>query len=206
MVMVQGLRLKVSINRIATFLSEPEVDDEISSLKQGNAKLEHQATNNTIADDGKFGILNGFFLWNAPNEEEEKVDEAPMKHPWWRTKFWVRQAAAGPLPSAVLSRATSPAIPSANPGEDSEPIVDASTLASGALTPRTTSAITKHQFELQDINVLFPSGELSLITGATGCGKTALLRASKFVHEMGIVGILTLQQYWARCTRCHLRP
>jgi len=32
-----------------------------------------------------------------------------------------------------------------------------------------------HRFELRDINVRFPEGELSLITGPTASGKTALL-------------------------------
>lgn len=32
-------------------------------------------------------------------------------------------------------------------------------------------------FELQDINVRFPEGKLSLVTGPTGCGKTALMLA-----------------------------
>ena len=32
-----------------------------------------------------------------------------------------------------------------------------------------------HRFELRDINVRFPEGQLSLITGPTASGKTALL-------------------------------
>lgn len=32
-----------------------------------------------------------------------------------------------------------------------------------------------HRFELRDINVTFPDGQLSLITGPTASGKTALL-------------------------------
>lgn len=32
-----------------------------------------------------------------------------------------------------------------------------------------------HRFELKDINVIFPDGELSLITGPTASGKTGLL-------------------------------
>jgi ABC-type multidrug transport system fused ATPase/permease subunit len=177
MVLVQYLRLKVSIGRIATFLSEPEVDGDVSSQKQDDAKLGRQATDETILDEGKFGILNGFFLWTAPDEEQEKVDGAPNLNPWWRSKFWVRKASIEPLPSAVISQATNLVIPPVGPVEDAGQAVDASTLASGAATPLTTSAITERQFELQDINVLFPPGELSLITGPTASGKTALLRA-----------------------------
>lgn len=32
-----------------------------------------------------------------------------------------------------------------------------------------------HRFELRDLNVRFPEGELSLITGPTASGKTGLL-------------------------------
>jgi ABC-type multidrug transport system fused ATPase/permease subunit len=177
MALVQYLRLKVSIGRIATFLSESEVDGEVSSLKQDDAKLGRQATDETIIDEGKFGILNGFFLWSAPNEEEEKVNGAPSLKPWWRTKFWVKKASIEPLPSAVITQATNPVIPPVNAIEDTGRTVDTPTLASGAATPLTTSAITERQFELRDINILFPSGELSLITGPTASGKTALLRA-----------------------------
>lgn len=36
-------------------------------------------------------------------------------------------------------------------------------------------AETGHRFELRDISVVFPDGELSVITGPTASGKTALL-------------------------------
>ena len=32
-----------------------------------------------------------------------------------------------------------------------------------------------HRFELKDINVMFPEGELTVVTGPTASGKTALL-------------------------------
>ena len=42
------------------------------------------------------------------------------------------------------------------------------------------------KFELKDINVMFPDGELSLITGPTASGKTALLvRISLFALCFG---------------------
>jgi hypothetical protein len=40
---------------------------------------------------------------------------------------------------------------------------------------------TDHKFELKDISVIFPEGQLSVITGPTASGKTALLvRPSDF--------------------------
>lgn len=35
--------------------------------------------------------------------------------------------------------------------------------------------LTDHRFELRDVSVMFPEGELSVITGPTASGKTALL-------------------------------
>lgn len=40
-----------------------------------------------------------------------------------------------------------------------------------------SAAVTDHRFELRDINVMFPDGKLTLVTGPTASGKTALLMA-----------------------------
>lgn len=39
-----------------------------------------------------------------------------------------------------------------------------------------------HRFELRDINVRFPEGQLSVITGPTASGKTALLVCHLFYN------------------------
>ena len=39
------------------------------------------------------------------------------------------------------------------------------------------SPVDERRFELKDINVIFPPGKMTLITGATASGKTALLMA-----------------------------
>ena len=41
----------------------------------------------------------------------------------------------------------------------------------------TGSSPARHDFELSDINVVFPDGEITLVTGPTASGKTALLMA-----------------------------
>lgn len=179
MAFVQYLRLKVSIERIAAFMSEDEIDDEASSLKRNDTKLGREATDETMVENDKFGILNGFFLWSPPrkDDDEDKAKKAPKKKPWWRTKFWLKATVAEPVPSTIVSEITNPAIPPVNPVEEGDPIVDSSTVASGAVTPLPSSAADERQFELRDINIIFPPGELSLVTGPTASGKTALLRA-----------------------------
>ncbi|KAF8583414.1 pleiotropic drug resistance ABC transporter [Ramaria rubella] len=47
----------------------------------------------------------------------------------------------------------------------------------GAATPDTSGTVTPHDFRLTDLNILFPIGKLTLISGRTGSGKTALLNA-----------------------------
>jgi ABC-type multidrug transport system fused ATPase/permease subunit len=40
--------------------------------------------------------------------------------------------------------------------------------------------LNDHRFELKDISVVFPEGELTVITGPTASGKTALLVCGRF--------------------------
>jgi ABC-type uncharacterized transport system fused permease/ATPase subunit len=62
----------------------------------------------------------------------------------------------------------------------SSPISDSATTASVTVCdPSEIGSLLRedrdHRFELKDINVMFPEGELTLITGPTASGKTALL-------------------------------
>lgn len=53
--------------------------------------------------------------------------------------------------------------------------------AIGDSTSETSTALlssTDHRFELRDVSIMFPEGELSVITGPTASGKTALLVCS----------------------------
>ena len=44
-------------------------------------------------------------------------------------------------------------------------------------TPTASGTATPHNFQLTDLNILFPLGKLTLVAGRTGSGKTALLNA-----------------------------
>ncbi|KAJ7592171.1 hypothetical protein C8J56DRAFT_932695 [Mycena floridula] len=57
-------------------------------------------------------------------------------------------------------------------------------------TAASDTSSTDHKFELRDISVVFPEGELSIITGPTASGKTALLMA--LLGEMTILDGRTL--------------
>lgn len=184
MVIVRYLKVKVSVGRIATYLSEPEVDPEVSSFKQEDASGRREGTDQTLVGESRLGIQNGYFLWSKPEEPKLDAKPAAPKKPWWKRRFWVKAAPEEPLPSTETGQLTNPLVPPVNPIEEAE-TVDHSTLASGAVTPAAASPTADRRFELRDINVIFPSGQLSLVTGPTASGKTALLRA--LLGEMYII-------------------
>lgn len=112
------------MDRIATFLEEDEVTDQVSTLKRSDSGLPTLDGD----DDKGLGIENGSFKWNEVEEND-------------------------------------------NNGPNANGTVSDDTAASEDLATEELD----HHFELKDINVKFPEGQLSLITGPTASGKTALL-------------------------------
>jgi len=112
----------VSLDRIATFLKEDEVSDQVSTLKRGDSGMPDDG------DDDGLGIENGSFKWNEVEETDEERKNNEVK----RTDN--------------------------DNGATLGPEVE-----------------EESRFELRDIHVTFPEGQLSLITGPTASGKTALL-------------------------------
>lgn len=97
------------------------------------------------------GIINGSFKWN----EVEEKKEAPS-----RDKGKGKAKDLGPG-----TNGTSEA------DETATAVDDASVTSANLASPG------DHRFELRDINVMFPEGKLTLVTGPTASGKTALLMA-----------------------------
>ncbi|KZT57684.1 hypothetical protein CALCODRAFT_273206 [Calocera cornea HHB12733] len=110
---VRMLETSVSFTRIDAFLAEPDVPDDVSSLKRPTRDPSQPV-------DARLGAEEASFKWNE-NEDLKKKD-----------------APADELGSNGTSG-----------------------------TP----------FELSDINIVFPIGQLSVVTGPTASGKTALLMA-----------------------------
>jgi hypothetical protein len=126
---------KVALDRIATYLDEDEVDEQVSSLKRSRF--------GTSVDDDTtkgLGIENGTFKWN---EVEQKDDV---------TANTAKSVASTPIDNAVQ-------------GADDE--TERSSL--------TGSVASNHRFELRDVNIMFPERQLTVVTGPTASGKTALL-------------------------------
>lgn len=130
---VQLMQTKVAMDRIATYLDEEEVDEQVSSLKKA-------ASPSTFDTFEGLGIEHGTFKWN---EVEQKKEETAK--------------------SASSSSGNN------GSGED-----DAATAVDSASV---AGSENNRRFELTDISVMFPEGELTVITGPTASGKTALLMA-----------------------------
>ncbi|KAF8963320.1 multidrug resistance-associated ABC transporter [Flammula alnicola] len=142
---VQILQTGVALNRIAVYLDEEEVTDQVSSLKKDYSEPLLPG-----ADDEGLGLENATFKWN---EVTEAVDKDKGK------------SNGGP-PSPTAS------------AEDTGTVVDDS------VSERSVAEPGDRRFELRDISITFPPGELTVITGPTASGKTALL--------MAVLGELTL--------------
>jgi ABC-type multidrug transport system fused ATPase/permease subunit len=201
MVWVRYLTCKISIGRIVKFLSEPEVDDEISSFKIGGDNFRREGTDVTLLDadtptptitksDSKakanierIGISNGNFLWSEP--ALPKPDDKPAQKPWYRRRFWVKQPPV--LPAAPPATVTQPLLDDAMVTQallaTEVQIVNSTDLETGSrrsvneVLGEGATVKNERQFKLKDINVYFPPGQLSVVTGPTASGKTALLRA-----------------------------
>jgi len=125
---------KVALDRIATYLDEDEVDEQVSSLKSSRfgASVDDDTTKG-------LGIENGTFKWN----EVERKDVVNAN---------TESVASTPTDNAAQ-------------GTDDE--TERSSL--------TGSVASNHHFELRDVNIMFPERQLTVVTGPTASGKTALL-------------------------------
>lgn len=101
----------------------------------------------SLAADEGLAIVGGTFKWNEVPQEETKDAGKGKKN--WHTKDGGSGASNNRSPS-----------------EDTAVYAE-------SLSGR--SGIEDHKFELKDITVRFPEGELTLITGPTASGKSALL-------------------------------
>src|SRR6185437_893217 len=118
------MQAKVSLDRIETFLNEPEVDDEISSLKKESSTGNASSTE----DAAPLGLKKASFRWNS-------ADSAKSKEPNGK------------------KRASSESETASTTSTDLEAV----------------------RFELRDLSVTFPQGKLTVVTGPTASGKTALI-------------------------------
>lgn len=138
----------MALDRIATYLEEDEVDEQVSTLKKGRVPPSAEA-------ETGLGIVNGSFKWNEVEKKDGEING--------KTKDGVKNIS---VTNNINGHGPS------NSTEDADTAVDDTSVVSiGA------AMASDHRFELRDINVIFPEGQLTLVTGPTASGKTALLLA-----------------------------
>ncbi|KAH0826125.1 hypothetical protein J3R83DRAFT_5915 [Lanmaoa asiatica] len=142
----------VQINQTGVALKRIEtyLGEEEVTEQVSSIKHTRVPADSLVTDDG-LAIDGGTFKWNEVPEQE------------------IKGAGDGKKNGTVKS-GKSTASGSRSPSDETNTAVDA-----GSLSGR--PEIEDHKFELQDISVRFPEGELTLITGPTASGKSALLLA-----------------------------
>ncbi|KAJ3937406.1 MAG: hypothetical protein NXY57DRAFT_981367 [Lentinula lateritia] len=137
---IQVAQTKVALDRIAGFLNEEEVTEQVSSLKKDKFTLQQSRE---LLNESALGLENATFKWN----EVETAKPAKGK----------QDDTIDGVESVTLQT------------EGSE--IDGQTEED-------------HQFRLEQISVIFPEDKLTVVTGPTASGKTALL--------MAVLGEMTL--------------
>ena len=132
----------VALKRIAVYLDEEEVTDQVSSLKKNRCSEPY-----LTGDSEGLGLECATFKWNEVVEVAEKGKKLGR----------IRSSS-----SSTSSEVT----------DEGSTIVDN---VSANFDDRGDRV-----FELRNITVRFPEGELTLVTGPTASGKTALLVSSSF--------------------------
>jgi ABC-type multidrug transport system fused ATPase/permease subunit len=120
LVLTSPRQTRVSLNRIAVYLEEAEVSEQVSSLKMdrsGPASAE---------EDDRLGLENASFKWNEVEEAPDAKDDKDKN--------------------------------GKNTASETDSIL---TAASDA------GSVADHKFELKDLSVVFPEGELTVVTGPT---------------------------------------
>ncbi|PVF92969.1 hypothetical protein CPB86DRAFT_743436 [Serendipita vermifera] len=158
------LGTQVALDRINNYLDEEEVPAFVSSLlKEEEARTNHPERSTVPTTpptelDTRLGIRNGHFRWNQPAEVPE---EKPKGGSGW--KFWqwrMKSKNNGKLPTHNA--------PSNINGTQNRQEAD---------NTQPSIVAEAQRFELMDINVMFPTGKLTVVTGPTASGKSALLLA-----------------------------
>ena len=138
------MQTQVTLKRIAVYLDEEEVSDQVSSLKR-----DYSESHLFDGDEG-LGLDCATFKWN----------EVEVK----KGKQLGQNKSSSPSTISLVS-------------DEISMIVDA-------------ESISDRVFELRNMTIRFPEGELTVVTGPTASGKTALLVSSKFSFVSPILILL----------------
>ena len=127
------LQTHVTLKRIAVYLGEEEVTDQVSSLKKDYSEPY------LFGDDEGLGLESATLKWNEVVEEVKGIQN---------------KSSSSTTTSLVTDEAST--------------VVDAESIGEHG----------DRVFELRNVTIRFPEGELTVVTGPTASGKTALLVGS----------------------------
>ncbi|KZS87429.1 hypothetical protein SISNIDRAFT_553186 [Sistotremastrum niveocremeum HHB9708] len=223
---VTVLQTRVSVERIAWFLDEEEVEGQFSGLaladstdsdlgmtfaaadlrgdanigEDAEAALHEDGTRGGNGDDREeiprgpgpeLGIVNGWFKWNEVDRSTVEGNKnsdgilgrmrGALRSVWkWRSSS-ILPTTASTSTSAAPAITTSVHTPSHLDASSTTIPNDITSTSASASADASTDADAENakerRFELRDINVVFPEGKMTVITGPTASGKTALLMA-----------------------------
>ncbi|CAG8710862.1 16598_t:CDS:2, partial [Acaulospora colombiana] len=159
------LGTQVALDRINSYLDEEEVPTFVSSLLKEEEARENNPDRSTVPTtaptelDTRLGIRNGHFRWNQPAEgPEEKPKKGGSRWKFWQWRM--KSKNNDKLPTHKAPGNTN-GTQNGQEGNTTQPSILAEA----------------QRFELMDINVIFPTGKLTVVTGPTASGKSALLLA-----------------------------
>ena len=123
----------------------------------------------------KYSNSTGPHLPGGEDEEGLGLENATLK--WNEVVDVEKQKERDKAKNGVLSASASSDIPSITFSNDDVETAAASDVETAASDSGSLLAglETDHKFELRDITVRFPEGQLSVVTGPTASGKTAIL-------------------------------
>ena len=147
----------VSIQRLEQFFDEPEVDSWVSALhERSGASSSFSSSTSTQFND--IGIVDGTFKYSEA-ATEKNGDGPAQSTSTTSAKATPAPATNEPRVSTAEEETSSAATPTAEGNAEGE------------------GETHEPEFELRDINVKFPTGKLSLVSGPTGSGKSSLFLA-----------------------------
>jgi len=158
------MKTRVALDRISVYLDEDEVSEQVSSLKK-NASASPSAGESLDLEDG-LGFDSASFRWNEVPQHKEDNTRSNMNE-------MARD------PSSTSMRDSSSFSREASSDEVESTSIDF------------TAPDEDRRFELKDLSIRFPEGELTIVTGPTASGKTALL----VCYRLSLVYILFTPPY-----------
>ncbi|KAF9213805.1 hypothetical protein BGZ59_004794 [Podila verticillata] len=141
------MRASVSLNRIDAFLREEELVRDTTITKTDEKASFHSSSHPVI------GFVNASYTWPSKEKAQAVVAKTAVIKPV-KKQSWIQK---------IKSKFCKVPVPVEEPAE--EPLV---------VEPE---VVVQERFKLKNISAVFPVGQLSLIVGPTGSGKSALLLA-----------------------------